>query len=107
MYARACAARQLTRIVHQLVGWDKGTAIWWAGACELTFHFDWMVCWVRWPFPPAHHGLTHTDPTRRESSGLTVTDGTHHPTDARPRLPPAPFPGREITVRSHPSPEAR
>ncbi len=60
----------LTRMIHQLVGWDKETAIWWAGACELTFHFDWMLCWVRSPFPPAHHGLTHAGPTLRESSGL-------------------------------------
>ena len=54
----------------QLVGWDKETAIWWAGACELTFHFDWMLCWVRSPVPPARHGLTHAGPTLRESSGL-------------------------------------
>ncbi len=26
----------LARIIHQLVGWDKETAIWWAGACELS-----------------------------------------------------------------------
>ncbi len=30
----------LTRIIHKLIGRDKETAIWWAGACELTFHFD-------------------------------------------------------------------
>ncbi len=46
------------RIIHQLVGWDKETAIWWAGACELTFHFDWMLCWVTSPFPPAHDANT-------------------------------------------------
>ncbi len=62
----------LARIIHGLVGWDKETAIWWAGACELTFHFDWMLCWVRLPFPPAHHGLTLAGPTLRESSGLDL-----------------------------------
>ncbi len=62
--------RGLARMIHQLVGWDKETAIWWAGTCELTFHFDWMLCWVSSPFPPAHHGLTHVGPTLRESSGL-------------------------------------
>ncbi len=60
----------LARMIHNLVGWDKQTAIWWAGACELTFPFDWMWCWVRLPFPPAHHGLTHAGPTLLESSGL-------------------------------------
>ena len=30
-------------MIHQLVGWDKETAIWWAGACEVTFHFDYML----------------------------------------------------------------
>ncbi len=47
-------APALTRMIHQLVGWDKETAIWWAGACELTFHFDGMLFWERSPFPPAH-----------------------------------------------------
>ena len=56
----------LSRIIHQLVGWDKETAIWWAGACELAFHFDYMLFWVRSPFLPAHHGLTHAGPTLRE-----------------------------------------
>ena len=64
-----CAA---ARMIHQLVEWDKETAIWWAGACELTFHFDDMLCWVRSLFPPAHHGLTHAGPTLRGSSGLEV-----------------------------------
>ncbi len=62
-------------MIHQLVGWDKETAIWWAGACELTFHFDWMLFWVRSPFPPAHHGLTHADPTLVELSGLAGYHG--------------------------------
>ena len=61
----------LTRMIHQLVGWDKETAVWWAGACELTSHFDHMLCWVGLPFPPAHHGLTHAGPTLRESSRPT------------------------------------
>ncbi len=56
----------LTRIIHKLVGWDKATATWWAGACELTFHFDYMLFWVSSPFPPAHHGITHAGPTLRE-----------------------------------------
>ncbi len=59
-------AAVLARIIHQLVGWDKETATWWAGACELTFHFDWMLFWVRSPFPPAHQGFTHAGPTLRE-----------------------------------------
>ena len=62
----------LTRIIHQLVGWDKETAIWWAGTCELTFHFDYKVLWVRSPFPPAHHGLTHAGPTLRNDSKITT-----------------------------------
>ncbi len=37
----------LARIIQGLVGWDKETVIWWAGACELTFHFDDMLFWVR------------------------------------------------------------
>ncbi len=48
----------LSRVIHKLVGWDNETVIWWAGACELTFHFNLMLCWVRSPFPPARHGLT-------------------------------------------------
>ncbi len=63
-------------MIHKLVGWDKETAIWWAGTSELTFHFDYMLCWLRSPFPPAHHGLTHAGPTLRESSGLEVPEGT-------------------------------
>ncbi len=43
----AAAGPRLARIIHPLVGWDKETAIWWAGACELTFHFDYMLFWVR------------------------------------------------------------
>ena len=39
--------KALARMIHKLVGWDKETAIWWAGACELTFHFDYMLFWVR------------------------------------------------------------
>ncbi len=56
----------LTRIIRKLVGWDKEAAIWWAGACELSFHFDYMLFWVRSPFPPAHQGLTHAGPTLGE-----------------------------------------
>ena len=33
----------LTRSIHGLAGWNKESTIWWAGACELTCHFDWMV----------------------------------------------------------------
>ncbi len=61
---------RLARMIHQLVGWNQETTIWWAGVCELTFHFDYMLFWVRSPFPPAHHGLTQAGPTLRESSGL-------------------------------------
>ncbi len=63
-------ASQLIRIIHKLVGWDKTTAIWWAGACELTLHFDDPLFWVTSPFPPAHHGLTYAGPTLRGSSGV-------------------------------------
>ncbi len=49
-----------------LVGWDKETTIWWADACELTFHFDWMLSCARSPYPPAHHGLTLAGPTLRK-----------------------------------------
>ncbi len=61
---------RLARLTYKLVGWDKETAIWWAGACELTFHLVDMLFCVRLPLPPAHHGLTHAGPTLRESSGL-------------------------------------
>ncbi len=57
-------------MIHKLVRWDKLTAIWWAGTCELTFHFDLVLFWVTSPFPPAHQGLTHAGPTLCESSRL-------------------------------------
>ncbi len=42
-----CEIQRIFWIIQPLVGWDKETAIWWAGACELTFHFDCMLFWVR------------------------------------------------------------
>ena len=62
-------------MIHGLVGWDKEAAIWWAGACELALHFDWMVFWVRSPFPPAHRGLTHASPTLRADESPRLDDG--------------------------------
>ncbi len=86
-------SHSLTRRIHVgwdlLVGWDKETSSWWVGACELTFHFDWMVFWVRSPFPPAHHGLTHAGPTLRvyESSGLVVSHRPGHTASVRTACP--------------------
>ncbi len=47
--------------------------MWWAGACELTFHFDDTLSRLRSAFPPAHHGLTQAGPTLRESSVKSTT----------------------------------
>jgi hypothetical protein len=45
----------LARIIDELLGWDKETAIRWAGACEVTIPRRNMLNWERLPFPQAHH----------------------------------------------------
>jgi hypothetical protein len=45
----------LAGIIDELVRWDKETAIWWAGACEVMISRRNTLNWLRLPFPQAHH----------------------------------------------------
>ena len=76
----------LAQIIHKLVGWDKETAIWWAGACELTFHFDCVLFWVGSPFPPAPSSSTEQNIlTGRHNSGSSTTSSEGAPSTTRRR----------------------
>jgi len=59
-------------MAHRSVGWDKETAVWWAGACHRVFCGGNRLFFAKLPFPPAHQQLRHACPTLRAQSGLTV-----------------------------------